>query len=143
MKQLLAFMLLAVILCWVMFAPVYKHVYIMRQALLQQEVDYLLEVGTSGQFGYIPPHLIDQSRVRLSQFGLNASQLVYEVQSTSGRSAMSSASPVPRGEGIALYISYPIENLFIIDRLVGVNAPAKQHITAYGVQMSEYVDHGS
>lgn len=139
MKQLLMFVLLAAILCWVLFAPVYKHVYIMRQALLQQEVDYLLEVGTSGQYGYIAPALIEQSRARLAKFGLNSGQLVYEARSTLGQSAVSAAAPVPRGEGISLTISYPVGNLFAIDRLIGVHPPKQQHITAYGMQMSEYV----
>lgn len=139
MKQLLAFILLTTILCWVMFAPVYKHTYIMRQALLQQEVDYLLEVSTSGQYGYLSSHLIEQSRARLTQFGLDPQLLVYEAQSTDGRAVASPTAPVLRGEGIALHISYPVQNLFAIDRLIGVAAPEQQHITAYGVQMSEYV----
>lgn len=139
MKQLLIFILLATTLCWMMFAPVYKHVYIMRQALLQQEVDYLLEVGTSGQYGYISQMLIDQSRERLKGFGLEPSQLVYEAKSTLGQSVLTSSERVPRGEGIALTISYPVEGLFAIDELIGVQAPDKQRITAYGVQMSEYV----
>jgi hypothetical protein len=112
--------------------------YIMRQALLQQEVDYLLEVSTSGQYGYIPVGLIEQSRTRLARFGLNPQLLVYDAQSTLGH-AVIAAAHVPRGEGIALHISYPMENLFAIDSLIGVEAPDKQYISAYGVQMSEYV----
>jgi len=139
MKQLLIFILLASTLCWTMFAPVYKHVYILRQALLQQEVDYLLEVGTSGQYGYISPALIEQSRARLTSFGLESTQLVYEARSTLGQAVSSSSQRVPRGEGIALTVSYPMEGLFAIDGLIGVRAPQKQQITAYGVQMSEYV----
>lgn len=139
MKQLLMFILLASTLCWTMFAPVYKHVYILRQALLQQEVDYLLEVGTSGQYGYISSALIEQSRTRLRDFGLESAQLVYEARSTSGQAVTSSSQRVPRGEGIALTISYPVDNLFAIDGLIGVRAPHQQRITAYGVQMSEYV----
>lgn len=141
MKQLLMFVLLATTLCWVMFAPVYKHVYILRQALLQQEVDYLLEVGASGQYGYISASHIDQSRARLESFGLDAAQLVYEARSTTGQSANSASQPVPRGEGISLTISYPVDGLFMIDQLVGVRPPSQQHIKAYGVQMSEYVAH--
>jgi len=139
MKQLLAFILLASLLCWMMFAPVYKHVYILRHALLQQEVDYLLEVSTSGQYGYIPIALIEQSRNRLAGFGLNPEMLVYEGTSTLGQ-AVIEAPPVPRGEGIALHLSYPMGNLFAIDALIGVPAPDKRYITAYGVQMSEFVD---
>ena len=139
MKQLLMFILLASTLCWTMFAPVYKHVYILRQALLQQEVDYLLEVGTSGQYGYISSALIEQSRARLRDFGLESAQLVYEARSTSGQAVTSSSQRVPRGEGIALTISYPVDNLFAIDGLFGVRAPHLQRITAYCVQMSEYV----
>lgn len=139
MKQLLMFILLATTLCWMMFAPVYKHVYILRQALLQQEVDYLLEVGTSGQYGYISPALIEQSRTRLKKFGLETAQLVYEARSTLGQAVSSPSQRVPRGEGIALTISYPVDGLFAIDGLIGVGAPNQQRITAYGVQMSEYV----
>lgn len=139
MKQLLMFVLLSSMLCWMMFSPIYKHVYILRQALLQQEVDYLLEVGTNGQYGYISPAHIEQSRTRLGSFGLDPQLLQYEVDSTLGYSATSASMRVPRGEGISLSLSYPIERLFAIDALIGVAPPHKQHISAYGIGMSEYV----
>jgi|HigsolmetaAR203D_1030402.scaffolds.fasta_scaffold00794_15 hypothetical protein len=140
MKQLLMFILLSGLICWMMFAPVYKHLAIMRQALLQQEVDYLLEVGASGTYGYIGESMIRQSRERLAARGFVAGDLVYEVSTTSGVDATSSASPVPRGTGIRLVIRYPYKNLFAIDRLIGAAVPDPSGMmSASGMKMSEYV----
>lgn len=140
MKQLLVFILLSGIVCWMMFAPIYKHVVIVRHALLQQEVDYLLEIGANADHGYISPQMIEQSKERLAAYGFSKERLVYEVSSTSGRNAADASSPVPRGEGIALRISYPFGNLFVMDRLIGVRGPdPDERMSAWGLKMSEYV----
>jgi hypothetical protein len=45
-----------------------------------------------------------------------------------------------RGTGIRLSISYPYENLFILDRLLGIGAPSpEERMSSYGLKMSEYV----
>jgi hypothetical protein len=140
MKQLLVFILLSGILCWLMFAPIYKHVAIVRHALLQQEVDYLLEIGANADHGYISASMIENSKQRLAERGFAAASLVYEVSATTGGSAMNPASPVPRGEGIVLKISYPFGRLFALDRLIGVQGPdPDERMSASGMRMSEYV----
>ncbi len=68
MKQLLVFVLFAALFCWLMFSPIYKHVLVIRQALLQQEVDYMLEIGASGKYGYIDSWMVEQSRSRLAGY---------------------------------------------------------------------------
>nr|WP_221626816.1 hypothetical protein [Cohnella lubricantis] len=123
-----------------MFSPVYKHVLLIRQAILQQEVDYLLEVGASGRYGYIDDAMIDESRNRLSQRGFQPSLLQYEVDSTTGADPRTPAAPLPRGVGIKLAIRYPYESLLDIDRLIGIEPPAAgDTISAAGLKMSEYV----
>lgn len=123
-----------------MFSPIYKHVLVIRQALLQQEADYLLEVGASGRYGYIDGGMVAESRDRLSQYGFTASSLQYEVTSTSGADADNAASPLLRGIGIRLRITYPYDNLLDIDRLIGVTPPSDEARIAYGgMKMSEYV----
>ncbi len=140
MKQILVFILFASMLCWFMFAPIYKHVVIIRQALLQKEVDYMLEVGASGRHGYIDPAMIDASKNRLKERGFEPDDLLYEVNTTSDVSGVSSASPVERGTGIQLQITYPYHRLFLIDRLVGIPIPdAYARMGAEGMKMSEYV----
>lgn len=123
-----------------MFSPIYKHVAIMRQAVLQQEVDYLLEVGSSGTYGFISRDMELESIERLRKFGLSGEKLLYEYGTTSGVSATDAGLPVPRGTGISLMISYPYENLFFIDSLIGVQPIApEQKMKAFGMKMSEYV----
>ncbi|REK71564.1 hypothetical protein [Paenibacillus paeoniae] len=140
MKQLLIFVLFAAMLCWIMFSPIYKHVVIVRQAVLQQEVDYLLEVGASGTYGYISPAMQRQSMQRLASFGLREQDIYYEYATTSGVSATDSSNPVLRGTGISLTISYPYENLFVIDSLIGIQPIAPyERMKAFGMKMSEYV----
>ncbi|WP_239618452.1 hypothetical protein [Cohnella mopanensis] len=140
MKQLLVFLLFAALFCWLMFSPIYKHVLVIRQALLQQEADYLLEVGASGRYGYIDGGMVAESRKRLEGYGFQASSLLYEVASTSGVEADNAASPLPRGIGIRLRITYPYENLLNIDRLIGVEPPSDDaRIAGGGMKMSEYV----
>ncbi|MHA6480508.1 hypothetical protein ACX1C1_01005 [Paenibacillus sp. strain BS8-2] len=140
MRQLLLFVLFAAMLCWMMFSPIYKHVVIVRQAVLQQEVDYLLEIGASGTFGYIGAVMLEQSAERLSRLGLEPDQLVYEASTTSGVAATNPGIPVARGTGIRLEISYPYENLFMIDSLIGITPVAPtERMRAYGMRMSEYV----
>jgi hypothetical protein len=140
MRSVLVFVLFAAMLCWLMFAPVYKHVFIVRQAVLQQEVDYLLEIGANGSHGYIDAAMIDASRNRLASCGLDPAKLIYEVAATSGEDATNPQVPVRRGTGIVLTIRYPYERLFEIDRLIGI-APPDEHalISATGMKMSEYV----
>lgn len=140
MKQILVFVLFAAMLCWIMFSPIYKHVVIVRQALLQQEVDYLLEVGASGTYGYISPAMERESMQRLSGFGLRSSDIRYLYETTTGVDPTNSGAPVPRGTGIMLTISYPYENLFMIDSLIGIEPiPENAVMSAYGMKMSEYV----
>jgi hypothetical protein len=141
LKQLLVFVLFSAMLCWIMFSPIYRHVAIVRQAALQQEVDFLLEVGASGTYGYIGKDMLQRSRDRLSKLGLNGEALEYELSTTSGVSAGEPSSPVPRGTGIALIISYPYERLFVIDSLIGIEAIAPDaRMRAFGMKMSEYVN---
>ncbi|MFD2672525.1 hypothetical protein [Marinicrinis sediminis] len=140
MKQILTFILFSLLLCWLMFAPIYKHVLIMRQALLQKEVDYLLEIGTNANHGYIDGTMIAQSRERLAQHGFSETDIVYDITTTNGQQADSAASRVIRGEGIQLTVSYPYQELFLIDRLIGIEGPDESaRMGARGMQMSEYV----
>lgn len=140
MKQLLVFILLSGFLCWFMFTPVYRHVLVLRHAALQKEVDYLLEVGASGTYGYINSDMITASKWRLQQIGFDPDDLVYTVTTESGRSATMPQFPVPRGEGIYISITYPYENLFVLDRLVGLSVPdSSERMGAYGMKMSEFV----
>lgn len=140
MRQLLLFVLFAAMMCWMMFSPIYKHVVIVRQAVLQQEVDYLLEVGASGTYGYIGSGMLQQSAERLERLGLRPEELAYVAETTSGVSATNPGVPVPRGTGMALELSYPYENLFMIDALIGLNPIGPdERMRAYGMRMSEYV----
>ncbi|MGM0882052.1 MAG: hypothetical protein ACQEXQ_13570 [Bacillota bacterium] len=140
MKQILIFVLFSALLCWLMFSPIYKHVLIVRQAVLQQEVDYLLEVGASGSYGYISDMMQERSRQRMARFGMQPEEILFELTTTSGVDASNSSAPVPRGTGISLTMSYPYENLFEIDRLIGLTPPLpSERMRAFGMKMSEYV----
>jgi len=140
MKQLLVFVLFSAMFCWLMFSPVYKHVLIIRQALLQQEADYLLEIGASGRYGYIDSGMLMQSRERLADYGFQPGELEYTISSTTGEPADNPASPLVRGTGLRLTIRYPYDNLLDIDRLIGIGpAPVDAKIAASGMKMSEYV----
>ncbi|MBP1990913.1 hypothetical protein [Paenibacillus eucommiae] len=140
MKQILVFVLFAGMLCWFMFAPVYKHVIIVRQAFLQKEVDYLLEVGASGMYGYIDQTMLIASRERLEERGFEPEDLLYDVTTTSGVDGMDASEPVPRGTGIGLKMTYPYHRMFVIDRLIGITGPpTSARMGASGMKMSEYV----
>lgn len=140
MKQLLVFVLFAAMLCWILFSPIYKHVVIVRQAVLQQEVDYLLEVGASGTYGYIDGEMLRQSADRMARLGLRPEAVSFEIATTTGADGANPAAPVPRGTGIMLTISYPYENLFMIDRLIGIEPISPDdRMRAFGMKMSEYV----
>lgn len=140
MKQILVFILFSATLCWLMFAPVYKHIMIVRQALLQKEVDYLLEVGANGTHGYIDTSMINASKLRMADRGFNPSGLAYVVTTNSGVSGTNTSVPVLRGIGLGLQISYPYQRLFVIDRLIGIAVPAEtDRMGASGMKMSEYV----
>ncbi|MBA2937073.1 hypothetical protein HZF08_02000 [Paenibacillus sp. CGMCC 1.16610] len=140
MKQLLAFVLLVTMLCWFMFAPVYKHVIIVRQAVLQKEVDYLLEIGANGRHGYIDQSMIQESRNRMEARGFTPEELVYKIGTTTGMGGTDATSPVWRGAGLSLKLTYPYQRLFVIDRLVGITVPAEtDRMGASGMKMSEYV----
>lgn len=140
MKQLLVFVLFSALFCWLMFSPIYKHVLVIRQAMLQQETDYLLEVGASGRFGYIDNEMIAQSRARLEEAGFLPELLSYDITTTTGAEGDNAAAPLPRGVGIRLVLSYPLGNLLRIDRLIGVEPPAADsRMSAAGMKMSEYV----
>jgi len=139
-KTILVFVLFATSLCWLMFSPVYKHVLVVRQAVLQKEVDYLLEVGASGAYGYIDGAMIAASRTRLDSYGMDGGAAEYQVSTTSGAGGTSAASPAIRGTGIGLTIRYPYERLFEIDRLLGMTPPdPAASMSASGLKMSEYV----
>lgn len=140
MKQILVFVLFATMLCWLMFSPAYKHVLMVRNAVLQKEVDYLLEQGANGVHGYIDSAAVLASKQRLEQIGFNPALLQYDVETTSGVDGTNPSAPVQRGVGISLRISYPYERLFEIDRLIRVNPPpAGSRMAASGMKMSEYV----
>lgn len=140
MKQLLIFILFAGMICWLMFSSTYRHVLIMRQALMQKEADYLLEVGAAGMYGYIDQTMEQASRNRLAAAGLDPDELRYEVTTDTGHSAMDRDHPVPRGTGIRLRITYPYADLLRIDRLIGVRPPDdSKRLSAVGMKMSEYV----
>jgi hypothetical protein len=140
MKQILVFVLFAAMLCWAMFAPTYKHVILFRQAMLQKEVDYMLEVGANGSHGYVDDAAMEASRQRLRQHGFQTEKLWYTVSATNGAIASSPSSPVLRGTGIELAISYPYDGMFNIDRLIGIATPAgSARMAASGMKMSEYV----
>jgi hypothetical protein len=140
MKQILVFILFAAMLCWFMFAPVYKHVIILRQALLQKEVDYLLEVGASGMHGTISPLMLAASKLRLQERGFQPNDLQYTVTTTTGVDGMNASIPVMRGAGIGLQVTYPYHRLFVIDQLVGITVPSSSaRMGAAGMKMSEYV----
>ncbi|MNI25801.1 hypothetical protein D3C73_794770 [compost metagenome] len=140
MKQLLVFILVAALMCWFMFAPMYKHVIIIRQALLQKEVDYLLEVGANGTYGYIDSNMVNASKLRLEARGFDPMNLNYVIQTTTGSSAQNASQPVRRGIGIQLHITYPYQRLFVIDQLIGIDVPAQtDRMGASGMKMSEYV----
>jgi hypothetical protein len=140
MKQILIFILFAALLCWLMFSPIYKHVLIVRQAVLQQEVDYLLEIGASGSYGYISEQMQEQSRQRLARFGMRPDDIAFELATTSGLAASNPNAPLLRGTGISITMSYPYENLFEIDRLIGLTPPQpNERMRAFGMKMSEYV----
>lgn len=140
MKQILVFILFATMLCWFMFAPVYKHIIIVRQAVLQKEVDYLLEVGANGSHGYINAAMIQESRMRMAQRGFVAGEIEYVVGTNSGVGAMDANVPVRRGTGLKLTVTYPYHRLFVIDQLVGISVPlATDRMGATGMKMSEYV----
>lgn len=140
MKQILVFILFAALLCWLMFTPIYKHVLIVRQAVLQKEVDYLLEIGANGSRGYIDAAMIAESRHRLAEHGFDSDQVVYTVSTTSGADGGDPTRPILRGEGLRLHISYPYGHLFALDRLIGMTPPdPEDRMSAAGIKMSEYV----
>lgn len=140
MKQILVFVLFAAILCWAMFMPTYKHIIVFRQAMLQKEVDYMLEVGANASHGYVDESAIEASRQRLRQHGFQTAKLEYFVSSTSGANASLPSSPVHRGQGIELMITYPYDGMFQIDRLIGITVPPEgARMGASGLKMSEYV----
>lgn len=140
MKQILIFILFLSMLCWLMFSPIYKHVLIVRQAVLQKEVDLLLEFGTNASHGYIDTAMVNGSKQRLIERGFNSENLIYTISTTNGTSGSNPSAPVIRGEGIQLRISYPYEHLLQIDRLIGMNSlPADARMAAGGMKMSEFV----
>lgn len=140
MKQILAFVLFSTLLCWLIYTPIYKHVLIMRQAALQKEVDYLLEIGASGSYGYIDAAMVADSKQRLEGIGFESAQLHYTLSTTSGVPATNPGQPIARGTGIQLSITYPYQQLFLLDRLIGLVPPAaSQRMGATGMKMSEFV----
>jgi len=113
---------------------------VIRQALLQQEVNYMLEIGASGLYGYIDEAMVEASRQRLEAYGFNPELLDYEVASTSGAGGDNAFMPLPRGVGLRLKVAYPYERLLDIDRLIGIAPPSEDaRISGRGMRMSEYV----
>lgn len=138
MKPLLVFVLMASMLCWMMFAPTYKHVHLMRWAVLQSEADYLLEIGANASHGYIDEAMIASSRLRLTARGFQAELLEYVISAEDGTPAHLATMPVPRGVGMQLVIQYPVSELLSIDRMIGIDTPAASWIVAEGWRMSEF-----
>ena len=140
MKSMLTFVLFAALLCWVSFNPLHKHVLVMRQAVIQQEVDYLLDIGANASHGYISLDMIEQSRARLAERGFDSEKLDYIVGSTTGGGGDSASRPVLRGDGLKLEILYPYGDLFALDRLMGMT-PVDPHdkMSGRGIKMSEYL----
>lgn len=144
MKQLLVFILMAGLLCWLIFSPLYKHVLIVRQAALQKEVDVLLEIGANASYGYIDSGMIAQSKSRLAALGFQTDDLIYVITTTNGTSGTDPNMPLLRGHGLHLTLSYPYDNLLHIDRLIGIAPPPDSaRIAASGLKMSEYVPSGT
>lgn len=140
MKQILMFILFSAMLCWFTFAPVYKHILVLRQAILQKEVDYLLEVGANGGHGFVDSSMVQDSRTRLADRGFAAADLSYTVTTTTGVSGTNPLVPVMRGTGIKLVLTYPYGGLFGIDRLIGIVPPHDGgRMGAAGMKMSEFV----
>jgi hypothetical protein len=111
-----------------------------RNAVLQKEVDLMLEIGANGSHGFIDNTAIEASKLRLEERGFNRSLLQYEVLTTSGVDGTNASAPVLRGIGLRLQISYPYQRLFEIDRLIGITPPsASARMSAEGLKMSEYV----
>lgn len=123
-----------------MFSPIYKHVLVMREAMLQKEVDYLLEIGASASRGYIDEPMLRQARERLEQVGLRTESVLFTVSSTNGQPADNPSMPLLRGTGLRLTASYPYEGMFRIDSLIGIDIPGEeQRIVVTGLKMSEFV----
>ena len=100
----------------------------------------MLEIGASGQNGYIDEDMVAESRQRLEAYGFNTALLEYEVASTTGAEGGNSSSPLPRGVGLRLKVTYPYERLLDIDRLIGAAPPSEAaRISGRGMRMSEYV----
>ncbi len=136
----MVFVLFSTVMCWFMFAPIYKHVLIVRQAVLQKEVDYLLEIGANGMHGYIDQTMVDESRQRMEQRGFVATELIYTVSTSTGAVGTNPSLPVERGVGIRLNITYPYHHLFAIDALIGIAPPSDgSRMGAAGIKMSEFV----
>lgn len=140
MKQILTFILFSAILCWALFSPIYRHVAVLQQSLLQNEVDFLLEVGANSSHGYISETMMAESRLRLAERGFVPEQIIYDVSTHSGVSGTNRFAPVLRGDSLILEISYPYGNLFTIDRIMGISTPAELgFFRAKGIRMSEFV----
>lgn len=101
----------------------------------------MLEVGASGNYGYIDQSLIADSKKRLAGLGFNPDKLEYDITSSLNFTP-SLQQRLPRGEILIVEISYPYENLFLIDTLIGVD-PIGEHerMRSFGVKMSEFVVH--
>jgi hypothetical protein len=140
MKAILSFVLLAGTIAWVMFGGIYNHVLMTRQTLLQQEVNYVLEIATQAKYGYISNSVMEQSKARLASKGFDPTKLEYQVSSTTGQSSVDEFHPIPRGEAIVLKIRYPYEGLLEINRLVGILPPSSNaRIGSSAQRMSEYI----
>ncbi len=100
----------------------------------------MLEIGASGNYGYIDESMVADSRQRMGEYGFNPALLEYEVTSTTGGEGRSASEPLPRGAGLRLKLTYPYERLLDIDRLIGLAPPSEDaRIAGRGMRMSEYV----
>lgn len=136
MKQMLVLLLLAPLIAWLLFSPIYRSVYISKKADLQKEVDYLLETGA--RLGYISTQMMDGSKDRLYRF--NHDEIEYVVESSSGQNPSNPFIPLLRGDDLSLTITYPTKNLFQIDRLIGMKVDdGATKIVGTGTKMVEYV----
>ena len=138
-SPILVIVILAPLLVWLMLKPTYQHVLILRHAVIQKEVDYLLEQGA--RLGYVSTDMQNDSKQRLIDRGFESGKLEYSITSDTGSSATDPLNPLTRGIGLIVEISYPYDNTFLIDRLIGIDPPpATDRLKAKGIQMIERWD---
>lgn len=136
LTTILILVMLAPLILWLVFKPTYQHVLITRHDSLQNEVDYMLETGA--RLGYVDITMLNDSKERLVNKGFDSAKLQYSINSTTGQIATDPVQPLKRGTGLIVEISYPYDNAFIIDGLIGIPTPnSEERLKARGYQMVE------